>query len=398
MEYKLIQWNNSNYEVQITYEQSDELKWREKTLSYFQKDFHLNWFRKWKVPLHIVEKNIDEKYLEFWIYEELVYMSLKKVVDDNKNIKFIWDIYDLNFDKEKKQVTYKIDTYPEIKAIDETYKNIKIEKINIDVTQEEIDNSIQKIFESYSEFKPTDLVKDDCYSRVKVDFTDKQWQILATNNMYVTKEIVNDYIKIKENIIDKKNWDFFEIKFESWIVPENFLLDVKNIDEETKKNMILKFEILEIFKQEIKEINDENVKAIFKWEVESVDQLNQKVKALILEEKYNNSLISKIQKLYEDLSKSFEVKIPKTLLDEEIKHRLDEMKKNFWWDKNFDTYMEKIWDQKKQEFNENINNMSLENIKKYFIFKYLLDENNVQNVDFNKLLDVEQKLYEIYSS
>jgi len=96
METTLTKWKQSNYEIRITASAQDMEKFKNKALQAFQKDMTEPGFRKWHVPLDIVEKKINPAYLEMGILEEIVHQGVKKVIDENKDIKFIGNIYDLN--------------------------------------------------------------------------------------------------------------------------------------------------------------------------------------------------------------------------------------------------------------------------------------------------------------
>jgi len=52
-------------------------------------------FRDGHVPLDIVEKKVQPQYLEVAIYEEVIHAGTKVMLEENKEIKFIGNVYDL---------------------------------------------------------------------------------------------------------------------------------------------------------------------------------------------------------------------------------------------------------------------------------------------------------------
>jgi FKBP-type peptidyl-prolyl cis-trans isomerase (trigger factor) len=50
-------------------------------------------FRAGKVPMHIVEKNIEPAYIDMAITEHLINDAIQEILKENKEIKFIGEPY-----------------------------------------------------------------------------------------------------------------------------------------------------------------------------------------------------------------------------------------------------------------------------------------------------------------
>ena len=61
--------------------------------AHFAQDMKVPGFRPWKVPMHIVEQNVQPAYVEMAITEHLINDAIQEILKENKEIKFIGEPY-----------------------------------------------------------------------------------------------------------------------------------------------------------------------------------------------------------------------------------------------------------------------------------------------------------------
>jgi hypothetical protein len=66
----------------------------------------------------------------------------------------------------------------------------------------------------------------------------------------------------------------------------------------------------------------------------------------------------------------------------------------FGWEEGFKKYIETIGEDKAKKLVEDIRHASQESLRKFFILRKLVEELGIKDVDWNKPLDVEKKIYE----
>ena len=109
---------------------------------YFQKDAEKPGFRKGHVPLNTVEGMIQPSYLLLGMLEELVHVTVKKILDEKKDLKFIGQPYDFNpqqlaqAEKGNYTVTFKVDVYPEVTLKDDKWKKSTLKEVVVTITEE----------------------------------------------------------------------------------------------------------------------------------------------------------------------------------------------------------------------------------------------------------------------
>lgn len=200
MDYTLKKGKNSNYEITLTVSEDELKESRKKALKSFQKEVKHDGFREGKVPLDIVEKKVQPQYLEVATYEQAIHGGTKKMLEDNKETKFIGNIYDLN--REEKDgnyiFTYKIDVYPEVEVNDDSWKKLTVEKIDAEPSQEEIDETLQNLSRQYASYDAADEVTEDAVFKVKFKHLDKDGNEVDSGSAFIGKEEFAEFPKVKE--------------------------------------------------------------------------------------------------------------------------------------------------------------------------------------------------------
>jgi FKBP-type peptidyl-prolyl cis-trans isomerase (trigger factor) len=66
----------------------------------------------------------------------------------------------------------KLDAYPEVEITDSNRQTEKMDKIDIQVSQEEIDNAITSIKKNYADYQEADIITLDTVSKILVEYLD----------------------------------------------------------------------------------------------------------------------------------------------------------------------------------------------------------------------------------
>jgi len=390
MEYKLIKGNQSNYEIELTYSQDEVKKFEEKILKDFQKEVQMPWFRKWHVPLEYVKKLINPEYIKAGIYEYAIQKGLEKIMKENTNIKFIWNIYDLNVEEKDNslKIKFKLDVYPTVEILNENWKAVKIDKIDDNVTDEEIKQVLDSIANQYAEFRDKDEITENSIVKAKLYYKNKKGEVIEEWTVFLWPEDFKEFKILRDNLIWKKKDEEITLNYSK----KDFPPHLQHKDSK-KRPAVLVIKPVDIKEKILPEINDEFVKKYFGDEIENLNQLEEKIKKEIQKVKYQQWLVNAIEKYLWKVWESFDLQIPKTLIDEEIKARLSSLKRRFWWEDGFKKYLEALWEEKSKKLMEDIQNAASESLKKFFILKKVIELFDIQDIDWNKPLDVEEKLY-----
>ncbi|HBB03707.1 TPA: hypothetical protein DCZ39_02255 [Patescibacteria group bacterium] len=120
------------------------------------------------------------------------------------------------------------------------------------------------------------------------------------------------------------------------------------------------------------------------------------IKESIEHQKYDQELIKKIEEVLQNLrNKSMKVMIPQTLINEELKTRIQSLEKKLGGKEKMNEYFKKMGDEKAKAFFEDITKAAEESLEKFFILqkftqllKLDIDRNHAEH------MAVEQKIYD----
>ena len=191
-------------------------KHKEAVLKNFQKDVNVPGFRKGHVPLDMVEQKISPEYITIGIFEEVVHQGTKQILDENKDIRFIGSIYDLNREEKdgETQITFKLDIFPEVAVKNQNRKASKLPEINAEPTADELAQTVLNLQKQYANYEPTENIGDESIFKIKFSFVDKDGAEVDKGTAYIGKEDFEEHPYTKELFIGKKSDDTFDIAYE----------------------------------------------------------------------------------------------------------------------------------------------------------------------------------------
>lgn len=160
----------------------------------------------------------------------------------------------------------------------------------------------------------------------------------------------------------------------------------------------MKVTIVDVKEIVLPELNDEMIVKLFgkDAEVKTHAELRAYIQKEILKQKQENGLVQTIEKYLDEVKKTgVEVHIPKTMIDQEVKVRLQNLEKRFGSAEKVQEYFKQLGEEKSKEFIEGIQSAAAESLQKFFILNKItellgltIDWNNEQEPLF-----VEKQLY-----
>lgn len=394
MEKKLKKWTNCNYIIEVVYTDDEKSNARNKMIEFFWKDVKVPGFREWHAPKAMVEERLNPEYIEMWVYESLINEWLKAILDENKDIKFIWEPYDLDKDDEKKLITVKLDVYPEVEVKNDKWKTKKMKKVESKATDAEVDEALINLKKNYADYQDTDKIEKDTVSKVWLEFLNKAWEVIENGTVYLWEPEFNDteFAKFYDQFIWKEKWKDFEITYKEKDLPATF--QKRKSKDDAKK---IKITVKDVKKVILPEFTEEQIKKLFpeQKEVKNEKELKAYIKGEIERQKYESELIKSVEEYISAVRwEHMDITIPQTLIQEEFKSRVKSLEDRLWGENWVKQYFEQLWDEKAKQFVEEISKAAQDSLEKFFILQQIAQELQL-DIDRNKWehLDVEKKLY-----
>lgn len=397
METKLQKGKKSNYEITIVANKEEQEKATKSIINHFKKDMEVPGFRKGEAPESMVLEKVNPQYLSIGIMEQLMNDGIKKLLEENKDIKFIGEPFDVNQKKEEDNlnITFTLDVFPELEIKDEKWKKEKITKIKTEINNDEIEDAVMNLKKNYAQYEETNEIKAETVSKIETSFLNKDWEEIEKRTIYVGNEEFEQDKFYKENFDKKKKNDEIEIDYKK-ALPE--AIKAKKDEANTTK---IKFIIKDIKKIVYPEFNEESLKKLFWPEstVKNEEELRNYIKEEIMKQKEQTELMKAVEDFLNKVKASMDIDIPKTLIDQEFKNRMDSLEKRFGGKEQTEAYFKQLGKEKTKEFNNDITKAATESLEKFFILQEVVkqleldvDRNNTQE------LNVERKLYDHFNN
>lgn len=395
MQKKVTKGNGAFYDIELTLTADDYAKGKEKALKEFQKDLSLPGFRKGFVPMHLVEEQVKPEYVSLSVYEHLINKGLQEVVWENKTIKFVWEPYDMKQDKkgEETVVSLKLDIFPEVEVKNGDWTSLSMKSISPKATKEEIDEAMTRLKKNYADYKDTDVISRNSISKVSMSFLDKDGKEVDKWILYVWEQEFDEFPFFVDTFVGKKKWEEFSIEYKEKDLPPT----VQSKKPEAK-SVKVSFNLIDIKDVVLPEINEETLTKLFgkDSEVKNESDLLKYIDDSISAQKFDTELIKEVEDFLNIIrEKHMEVAIPQTLLNQEVRVRLENLEKRFWGKEKMEEYFKQMGEEKAKTFVDDISAAAKESLEKFFILQKVADElkldiNREKPVD----LEIEKKLYD----
>jgi len=395
MEKKVIEWTaNSNIEVQLSIDPETYESLKTSALKEFAKDIEIPWYRKGKAPYEDVEKRVNPQYLETAIYENAVNDVLK---DLSKKYKLIGQIYDVNPWKEGDNLTisFKVDIYPEVKVKNKDFENVKPELPNKEVTEKEIKNAVEGLKKQFAEYEDVEKVDSQKnIMKLDLDYLDANWKKVGDGKIFLGKEDFEEFPILKDAFDGKEKGYSQEFDYTEEL-PQ--LLKYFKKDKDTLDIKKVKATIVEIKEPKLPELSVENLKKWFGKTYDKVEDFMEEVKETLSIEKERNELSKFIENLILKIKNSFEVVVPKTLIDQEVKQRINFLKQKYGGEKNFEQMLKSMKPEEVKKMYSELTQAARESVEKFLILMKFAEEKKIADkIDFKKDLDLEKNLLSLF--
>ena len=394
MEKQLTQGKQCNYQVTFTFTDAEKAGVKNHVLEHFAKDMNIPGFRAGKVPLHMVESKVQPAYIQMAITEHLVNKGIQELLRENKDLKFIGEPYafDTKEDKGTTTVSFLLDIYPEVEVKGKNWEKVQMNALSVEATEKEVEDSLLNIQKNYADYKDTDTIAvKDTLSKLGLEFFDKEGKSVEKGTTYLGEtEFAED--KFWEKTFDgKKKGELVELKYDVKKLPA--VLHAKKGEAAS-----LKITIQDVKQIVLPELNDEMIVKLFgkDAEVKTNAELRDYIKKEILKQKQESWLVQTIEDYLNEVKKAgVSVIIPKTMVDQELKVRMQNLEKRFGSAEKVKEYFQQLGEEKAKEFVEGVQTAAAESLEKFFILNKITELLGL-TIDWNTEQEpffVEKQLY-----
>ena len=394
MEKQLTQGKQCNYQVTFTFTDAEKAGVKNHVLEHFAKDMNIPGFRAGKVPLHMVESKVQPAYVQMAITEHLVNKGIQELLGENKDLKFIGEPYafDTKEDKGTTTVSFSLDVYPEVEVKGKSWEKVQMNALSVEATEKEVEDSLLNIQKNYADYKDTDTIAvKDTLSKLGLEFFDRAGKSVEKGTTYLGEtEFAED--KFWEKTFDgKKKGELVELKYDVKKLPA--VLHAKKGDAAS-----LKVTVQDVKQIVLPELNDEMIVKLFgkDAEVKTNAELRDYIKKEILKQKQENWLVQTIEDYLTEVRKAgVSVIIPKTMVDQELKVRMQNLEKRFGSAEKVKEYFQQLGEEKAKEFVEGVQSAAAESLEKFFILNKVTELLGLE-IDWNSEQEpffVEKQLY-----
>lgn len=314
---------NKKNVIELTEKVSGD-KWKEALKKSFQKNskkIKMDGFRPGKVPydMYVKKNGIDALVLD--AIDVVINDAYLNAIDTNKVVPAAMPSYDIkNISEDEIEFVFKVVTKPELKI--KKYKDLKIKKDELSISDEEINHEIEHLLEHYAEL----VIKDGKVENgdtVIIDYVGsvdgKEFEGGSADN-YSLVIGSNTFIPgFEEQLIGmaKEETKDINVKF-----PEDY-----HAENLKGKDAVFKVTVHEIKTKQNRELDKEFFEDLGMEGVNSEDTLKASIKEHLEAHKKTDIENKFVEELMDSISKNTEVDIPEEMVNEEIDrlmHRAEE--------------------------------------------------------------------------
>lgn len=321
MKYEIKKTDKSSVVLTIEVTPEEVKKHKAKAAEEISQDVKVPGFRPGHIPLDVLEKHVDKRYIIARAQELAVQVSYAEAVMKEKlqvvsspKIKFLTDTL-----KEEDGLKFEAEVavMPEVKVKD--HKKIKVAKEEVKVDKKEIEETVTDLSKYFMTWSDVDRAskKGD---RVELDFEGfddgKAIPNTASKNHPV---VIGDNSLVpgfEENLEGLKKGDKKE--FELTFPKEYHKKDFQN------KKVLFKVEVKRLEEGKKPEINEEFVEKVTGKKM-SVDELKKDIEKNILARKEKDATTMRENKYLEEVLKHTEGILPDAMIEEELNYLIEEI-------------------------------------------------------------------------
>ena len=371
---------------------ADKQEWQDAQKKAFEKlkaKLKLKGFRDGKsIPDELARPHINEGDILNEGFRVIAQSLYEKVLTENKITPIIEpDIKFNKVDKDNLEISFEISVYPEVTL--GQYKDIEVAKENVEVSEQEINQVINRIALDNAMLKQSDKPArmGDTVVLDFVGYIDRKPFDGGSANNYSLELGSNQFIPgFEQQLVGVKAGDVKEINV---TFPKQYVKDLAG------KDAIFKFTIIEVKEKLIPDVTDEFVKTLEMEGVETVEQLKEKEKSQILANKQQQAERSRFNKLLEKIVENSKIEMSSKLVDREVEAMKNNIEQRVTSNGlTFDQYLE-ITNQTLEQLEKTLRVDAERNLKTMLVLGKIaeVEKLNVTDKDVDEEIEKMSKLY-----
>lgn len=322
MKSTINQISDTRIELSIQADAKDLKEYKNTALKQLQPEVSAPGFRKGKVPLNLVEKQVDAKYLESQYLDIALTELYRKALQEHKKQPLSRPEVDLktSVPYEQLEFTVTVDVVPPIKLPD--YTKLSKQKKEVKVSKKDVEEVIDNLRFRIAERQEVDRAAKEG-DEISIDFkgTDDKGKPVAgaTGTDYPLRLGSNTFIEgFEEKLIGTKKGD--EKKF-TLTFPKDY----------AHKPLANKDVTFEVTVKSVKEVKLPEIDDAFASKVgpfKSVDELKKDIEAQLAKQKEQEAEAELRDQIIEDIVSKTKMTLPEALVDENEEAMLNEFKQD----------------------------------------------------------------------
>lgn len=304
------------HEIEIKIEGKEWDECLDKSFKKKIKDVKVDGFRKGACPKDVYLKKFGKESLYMDAVDQAIEIAYEKCMEENNLIPVIQPTLDVkNIDENAVTLSFKIITKPEIKL--GAYKDLKIKKETVEVSNKEIEEEIEKLRENFAEIK----VKED-----KEKIAEHDTAVINFKGYVDGKELEggsgenfpleigsNTFIPgFESGLIDLKKGDkkTLDLQF-----PADYAKDLSG------KDVKFEVEVMEVKTRVLPEIDQAFFEDLGYDKVTNEEELKKEVEKLIKERKENDLEDKYLEECLQKAADNMTLELNEEIIDDEV-HRM----------------------------------------------------------------------------
>ncbi len=291
----------------------------------YQRKAKIKGFREGKAPIYLIRKLFKEE-IEGKAVERLIEETLGKAIKE-KNLEPLLHPRLERFDPLMEGTPFRysvfVEVRPEINLRKEDYLGLEIEREKDEITEEEVEKVLEELRYSFSELEE---VRDDSVQErdaVVISFVAYDGENPVPGHeaqaLYVDVGTGEFNEKVEKELIGKKRGDKLTVEVEYPDDALNPLLAGKKIRYE--------IEVKEIYRRKLEDLTDEFIKKT-NLGFESVEQLRERVKERLLNERKRKNDLLYREKLLERILEKVNFEVPQRYVEIKFYQLVDQLRES----------------------------------------------------------------------
>ncbi|NPA49941.1 MAG: trigger factor [Thermodesulfobacteria bacterium] len=290
------------------------------------KEVSVKGFRKGKVPKAVV-KRLFREHIEERVIENLIQNSLPKAIEESKLVPIVRPLiesHDQINEKEAFSYTAVVDIRPEIDIKPEDYKELEVEGMSTEVTEEELENHLRAIQMTFADLKPADKdheiqLNDIAIISFKAYINGEPVPGHEAEALYVDVGTGEFNATVEEQLLGKKAGDTIEVDV---TYPEDSLNA-----QLAGQTVHYKVHIREVYVRDLKPLDDEFLKKM-NLGFESVEHLRERIKSRLEEDKKKKAEEFIKEQILAQLKEKVKFEVPERYIEYKLARLMEQMQQS----------------------------------------------------------------------